>query len=286
MHRLLLASLLLSTAAFAAVDATQFNEAKGLFDQRKLPEAQSAFEKLAAAAPQDPEVNFYLGDLARRRGDFDKATELLLKSTAAAPTVARYYSALGDVHGQAAQKASIFSQPGLAKKCRLAYEKAVELEPTNVNYRRSLLGFYRQAPGIVGGGMDKAYAQAEEIRKLNAAAGRIELAGLYVADKKNSEALALFEEVLKATPDDYGANYQIGRMAALTGTAVDRGLETLKKCLTLTPPVDLPPHAAVQWRIGNLWEKKGDKAAARTAYEASLKLDPKFTQATDSLKKL
>jgi tetratricopeptide (TPR) repeat protein len=174
----------------------------------------------------------------------------------------------------------------LARKCRAAYEKAVELEPTNLNFRRSLLNFYRQAPGIVGGGMDKAYAQAEEMRKLDAAAGRFEMAGLYVADKKYTEAFSLYDAALKDTPEDYSLLFQVGRLAAITGQQVDRGMELLKKCLTMTAPPNTPSHAAVHWRLGNLWEKKGDKAAARTAYEASLKIDPKFAQAIDSLKAL
>lgn len=286
MHRHLSALLFLATAAFAAVDPTQFSSAKTLFDQRKLAEAQSAFEKLSAANPNDPEVNFYLGEIARRREDFDQAVEFLLKATQAAPATARYFNALGDTYGQAAQKASVFSKPGLASKCRVAYEKAVELDPASVNYRRSLLGYYRQAPGFMGGGMDKAYAQAEEIRKLDASAGRFELAGLYVADKKYPEAFSLYDAALKDTPEDYFALFQVGRLAAITGQQLDRGMECLKKCLTMTPPPNSPPHAAAHWRLGNLWEKKGDKAAARAAYEASLKIDPKFAQAIDSLKAL
>lgn len=35
-----------------------------------------------------------------------------------------------------------------------------------------------------------------------------------------------------------------------------------------------------------IWEKKDDKAAAKSAYEASLKVDPKFQPAVEALKKL
>ena len=282
----LLLLLLASSSRALAADPAQLTNAKALFDQRKLTEAQSAFEKLSATNPNDAEVNFYLGELARRRGEFDKAIELLVQATVTSPNTARYFHTLGDAAGEAAQKASVFSKPGLAGKCRVAYEKAVELEPANVNYRRSLLGYYRQAPGFMGGGMDKAYAQAEEIRKIDASAGRFELAGLYVADKKYSEAFAIYDAVLKDAPEDYFALFQVGRLAAISGQQLDRGMECLKKCLTMTPPPNSPPHAAAHWRIGNLWEKKGDMTAARAAYEASLKVDPKFPQALDSLKKL
>jgi cytochrome c-type biogenesis protein CcmH/NrfG len=38
--------------------------------------------------------------------------------------------------------------------------------------------------------------------------------------------------------------------------------------------------------MGNILEKKNDPTGARAAYAAALRLDPKFTQAADALKKL
>jgi len=138
----------------------------------------------------------------------------------------------------------------------------------------------------VGGGNDKALAQAQEIKRLDATRGRIAVASVYAADKKYDQAFAEFEEALQANPADYGALFQTGRLAAISGERLERGLETLRQCLALTPPEGQPPHAAAHWRIGCILEKKGDKPGARTAYEASLKLDPNFPQAIESLKKL
>ena len=92
--------------------------------------------------------------------------------------------------------------------------------------------------------------------------------------------------MLKTNPDDYTALYQIGRLAALTGQFVDRGIASLRRCLELTPPPGPQSHAAVHWRLGQLFEKKNDRAGARAAYEAALKLDPNFAQAVEALKKL
>jgi tetratricopeptide (TPR) repeat protein len=180
----------------------------------------------------------------------------------------------------------MLSQLGLAKKCRTAYERAVELEPANIEVHQSLFGFYRAAPGIVGGGKDKALAEAAIIKKLDANRGRQAYATLYFEEKKFDLALAEFDEVLKTNPDDYNALYQIGRLAAVSRQFVDRGLAALQRCLALTPPPGQQGHAAVHWRIGNLQEKRSDPAAARAAYEASLQLDPNYAPAKDALKKL
>jgi len=49
-------------------------------------------------------------------------------------------------------------------------------------------------------------------------------------------------------------------------------------------PRNTPGHAAAQWRLGNLLEKKKTSPGARAGLRASLKLDPNFTGAADALK--
>jgi tetratricopeptide (TPR) repeat protein len=280
------AILVLASLARAAVDPAAFTAAVELYTQHKPVEAQAAFEALVVTAPDNADIQFYLGRLALQRSDHEKAVVYLEKAVALAPGDSRMHYRLGDAYGQSAQKANIFSQPGLAKKCRLEYEKAVELDPKNIDARFGLMGFYQQAPSFMGGGLDKAHEQAEAIKKLDANRGRQAIAGLYVVEKKYDLAFAEFDEVLKTTPDDYGALFQTGRLAAISGDRLDRGLVVLRQCLTMTPPAGQPPLAAAHWRIGNILEKQGDKPGARAAYEASLKVDPKFPQAIESLKKL
>ncbi len=286
LSRALGAFLGLASLGFAAFDPAAFNAAVELYNQHKPLEAQRAFEALVPANPDNADIQFYLGRLALQRGDADQAVACLEKTVALKPDDARFHLRLGDAYGIAAQKAGLFSQMSLARKCKTEYEKAVELDPKNIDARFGLMGFYQEAPGIVGGGLDKALAQAQEIKKLDAARGRGAVASVYIASKKYDEAFAEFDAALQATPDDYGVLYQTGRLVALSGQRLDQGLTVLRKCLTLVPPEGQPPHAAVHWRLGNILEKKGDKAGARAAYEAALQADPKFPQAIEALKKL
>lgn len=284
----LLALFTLAAGAHATLDQTAYNAAVELYNQRQ-PGAQAAFEKLAAANPDNASILFYLGRLALQRNDHESAVKYLEKAVALAPKDSRMHQRLGDAYGLSAQKAGLFSKMSLAGKCRTAYEKAVELDPRSLDARFALLGFYQQAPSIAGGGLDKAHAQAQEIRKLDESRGREAIAGLYIVEKKYAEAFAEFEAGLKDKPDDYAALYQYGRLAAISGERRDQGLAALRKCLAQTPPDTSPPqpgHAAAHWRIGNILEKQNDKAGARAAYEAALQIDPKFPQAIESLKKL
>ena len=279
---------LLATVTVTAPASEKIDQVRGLVRDHQLAAAESASNALVAANPADPAVYALLGSVQIAKEDADAAVAAYEKAAELAPADGDYQRQLGDAYGFAAQKAGMFGKIGYAKKCRVAYEKAVELAPQNLNARSSLMMFYQQAPGMMGGGVDKAYAQAAEIKKLDPARGRLAYASVYTADKKYDQALAEFDEVLKTSPDDYAALYQVGKLAVLSGQYLDRGLTSLRRCLELTPPAapNTPSHAAAHWRIGNILEKKGDPAGARAAYEASLKLDPKFTSAADSLKKL
>ena len=276
----------LASAVLAAIDPAQLKAGIDLFNQRKAAEAQQLFAGLAKADPANAEVQFYLGRLALQTDDADQAIACFEKATSLAPAESRYHHRLGDAYGRAAQKASLFSQMGLAKKCKGAYEKAVELDPRNLDARQALMNFLLQAPGIAGGSVEKAQALAEETKKFDPPRGRQMLAAVYSNQKKYALAFAEFEEVLRDKPDDYTSLYQVGRLAASSGQSLDRGLATLRRCVEMTPPEGEPGHAAAWWRIGNILEKKSDKAGARGAYEAALRIDPKFSQAIEALKKL
>ena len=277
--------LVLATLGLA-LDQAAFEAAVALYHGHRPLEAQKAFEALAAGAPDNADIQFYLGRLALQRNDPEHAIGYLEKAASLAPADGRIHLRLGDAYGMTAQRAGFFSQIGWAKKCQAEYQKAVELNPKDIEARWSLMEYCQQAPSIVGGGMDKAYAQAQEIKKLDPIEGGEALGLTYGVDKKYDLAISEFETVLKLKPDSYVALYQTGRIAALTGERVDRGLASLQQCLSLPPPDGQPPYAAVHWRIGNLLEKKGDKAGARAAYQASLQADPKFKEAIEALKKL
>lgn len=279
-------ALLLLAVATTLSASPAFDAAVELFKQRKDAEARTAFDALLQAEPKNAEVPYYLGRLDMRAKKPDAAIEHFSAAIALDGTKSAYHLELGGAYGNQAQSAGLFGKASLASKARTEFEKAVALDPQSFDAQNALFQYYVQAPGIMGGGFDKALAQSEVLIKLDAIRGKNAKAGLFVREKKYDEAFAIFEEVLKGNADDYGALYGIGRVAAESGRRLEDGLAHLKKCLALTPPPGLPPHAAVNWRIGNIHEKKGDKVAARTAYEAALAADPKFQPAIDSLKKL
>lgn len=282
MLRALLLLTLTILPALAADQATR-DEVNRLFQARKWAEAQAIMEKVTVAEPDNARAWHTLGLTHLARQDAGKAVTVLEKAIQLDPSQSEFHLQLGHAHGLAALKAGLFGKVGHAKKCQAAYEKAVELDPSSINARWSLMEYCRQAPGFIGGGMEQAYAQAEEIRKLDARRGRSAYAALYSAEKKYPEAFAMYEEVLRAQPDDADSLFHVGRLAAESGQQLDRGLGALRQVLTQP---DRAGDARVHTLIGRILEKQGDRPGARAAYEAALSADPKSTQALESLRKL
>jgi tetratricopeptide (TPR) repeat protein len=283
MLRFALVILALTTFPAFGADVPVHEEVARLLQQRQWGEARTLLEQVTARDPANAAAWSSLGQVRLALGEHEKAVAAAEKATSLDSTKSDYFLHLGTALGLSAGKAGLFAKLGFARRCKAAYDKAVELDPANINARWSLMEFYRQAPSMVGGGMPGAYAQAEEIKKIDARRGRAAYASLYSADRKYAEAFALYDEVLREKPGDDDALFQIGRLAARSGEQLDRGLTCLRELISREGrPGDARSHTL----IGNILEKKGDKPGARVAYETALTIDPKFTQAIESLRKL
>jgi tetratricopeptide (TPR) repeat protein len=76
---------------------------------------------------------------------------------------------LGRALGEQASNASFWSAYSLVKRARAEFETAVRLDPKNAEALADLGEFYVDAPGIVGGGLDKAESVALELDRVDAA---------------------------------------------------------------------------------------------------------------------
>jgi tetratricopeptide (TPR) repeat protein len=115
---------------------------------------------------------------------------------------------------------------------------------------------------------------------------RMQLGYLYQEKKKYDLAFETYESLFKDHPDFYSALYQIGRTAAYSGANLEKGIKSLKKYLQHEPQDGEPSLPNAHWRLGLIYEHKGDKEAAKNEYEAALKLESDFKAAKDALEKL
>jgi tetratricopeptide (TPR) repeat protein len=316
------AVLLAATLWLPNVLAGQNGETDGvrLFEAGKYKEAKTVFEPAFKANTRDAAAAFYLGRIALEERRHERAADYFETATKLDPKSTTYFLWLGRAVGREAQQANVLRQPGLAKRTKSAWERAIELDPDNLDARSDLIQYYVQAPGFLGGSTAKAIEQAEAIRERNALRGYLELGALYERDKKFADAekaylaaskeksdrhvgtyrlglfyqntgafdkaFDLFEAMIVANPTESGALFQIGKTGAMSGQRLDRSAEALEAYLTTTPGRNDPTLAAAHWRLGMVHERRQDRQRAKAEYETAVRLDPTLKPATESLKKL
>lgn len=80
---------------------------------------------------------------------------------------------LGRALGEKADAAPFYSAYGLAKRARVEFELATSLDPRNGEALTDLGEFYTSAPGVVGGGNDKAQALVSQLEKVDPARAHV-----------------------------------------------------------------------------------------------------------------
>lgn len=161
--RRMLTFLLLATSLFAASDVKRAQE----LYQRTQYRASLAI--LQAESAPDASAYALMGKNWYMLSEYKKAAEVLQQAVSLDAANSGYIHWLGRVYGRRAETASPLLAPGYASKTRQCFEKAVELDPKNEEALSDLFDYYLQAPGFLGGGLDKASALAKRIGELNPA---------------------------------------------------------------------------------------------------------------------
>jgi len=158
-------SLLLAGSLSAAAAGPALATANADLQAGKADEAIRLLTEALKSDPGNAEANNLLCRVEYTLEQFDQAASHCQKAVDASPKNSEYHHWLGRAIGERASRASFISAYSLAKKTREEFENAVKLDPRNAEALADLGEFDKEAPGAVGGGMDKA---AEIATKLDA----------------------------------------------------------------------------------------------------------------------
>lgn len=289
-----------------------------LFRERKFDEARSMLRDRIARDKSDHLAHYWMGRIAEDEDKFGEAIDWFEKAVKLRDTSALYHTWLGNAVGGEAGRANKLRQPFLARRVKSEFERAVALDPTMLDPRFGLVEFYSQAPGFMGGGIDKAKEQAQEIKKIRPFRGHFaegiiarrqkdvpgeeaaykaalaampdsivtfySLASYYRRQQRWDEALAVYDSLMQRHPADVPVHASWGVTASLAGKHLDRAERELKSWLA-APPKDAPATTTsfVRYHLGQVYEKTARKEPARTEYNEAIKLNPQNNDAKKAL---
>jgi tetratricopeptide (TPR) repeat protein len=251
---------------------------------------------------------------------WDAAIPACEKAVALAPDNSVYHLWLGRAYGEKADRSIFFKAVGLAKKLRTEFERSVELDPGNWQARTDLAEFYLEAPAIVGGGRDKARAQATQLMPLNPAiahwvsariaekendpdtaereyhaaidAGHgdafawLNLAGFYRHTGRLDEMEQALHTMESRPLDRPGALVDGAGLLLRTSRDYPMAIRLLRRYIDSPATVEEAPVFKAHYMLGEVFEKQGNRQAAAEEYRAALSMAHSYTRAQDALKRV
>lgn len=316
-----IALLAISLSAGAAIEPGPGGEAAAaLYHDGQYDAAETAFLSLEKNT-ESASAAYFLGKIQEQRGDLEAAVDWMEQAAERDPKQSIYQQELGEYYGTLIQEASVFGKMSLAKKTRHAFEQAVALDGGNLDARSGLITYYLQAPSIAGGSPEKAMEQAQAIARQDPVRGHFALARVYqvqedfeaaeneyraalaidaetrnhwlalgqflTARERYDEALGVYSERLSLVPDDYLTMYQLGRTVSISGEQLEQGRVAFARYIAeFEPAAGDPGHDWAHYRLGLIYERLSDPAAARSEYREALALNPDHPEAKGALRQL
>jgi tetratricopeptide (TPR) repeat protein len=251
-------------------------------------------------------------------GAWDAGIPFCEKAIALEPNNGLYHLWLGRIYGEKAEHVGFLSAAGLAKKVRSEFERAVELSPDSWEARTDLAEFYLEAPGVVGGGKDKARDEANRLQPLDAGMAHFIKGRLAEKNKDSDTAEQEFHVAVQVTHGGAraclnlaGFYHHMNRLPEMDqalrklesspldhpGALVD-GAGILLRCgrdypmavrllhRYFTSTVEEAPAFKAHVMLGEVFEKQGDRTAAAEEYRSALSMAHTYHPAQEGLKRV
>src|SRR5256886_8924994 len=211
-----LAVLLMTSTAMVAGTIKQdasLEAGRYAYESSEYVKAVQALQAAAAKDPQNADVQLLLAKSYLELQQHDAAIKSAERAVAIDAQNSIYHEWLGRAYGEKADHASWFSAISLAKKTRKEFETAVQLDAKNFSARQALIEFDCSAPGLVGGGEDKAIRPIEQLTEMDAAEGHYAKGNCRRQKKDFAAADEEFTTALESNPKSAELIYDIGDYA-------------------------------------------------------------------------
>ncbi|MEO8870239.1 MAG: tetratricopeptide repeat protein [Granulicella sp.] len=307
----MLLSCSLLTAAYADTAS-----AERALQQGRADEAARLISTVISSQPSDASAHQLLCRVYYAEEMADAAIKECEQAVNSAPDRSDNQMWVGRAYGLKALNAGPFTALSLAKKVRLAFERAVQLDPANIPAANALGEFYIEAPSLIGGGFDKAERVAAGIQRFSPAsthrlramiaekqkdmgkaemefrgavdAGRkpdawVDLGAFYQRQHQTDKAVAALQSALDADRAHGAALMDVSSILTDAHRSPDLAEKVLRLYLASPAKSEAAPAFKVHVQLGQLLAQRGDRDGAHREYLAALELAPAFAPARKAL---
>ncbi len=283
--RQLLITMLISITMFGLGQGqdTLLQKGKEFFNTKEYSKAKQFFENILDQDDENAEAHHWLGRTYFALGEIDEASDHCEKSVELNEKNADYHFWYGQVLGREVQEASIFRQPFLAPKVLEEFERTIELDPKHVRGHIGAARYYLQAPGIMGGDVDKAKEQAQILIDLGEAQGKflmVQIIEQQEGFEKAADAYAEMDKKFNVDKDNPNFYNSYGYFL-LKHKKYDLAIEKFIK------QVELSPDSANSYdSLGDGYRAAGKLKEALAAYKKAVEIDPGFEASKKNIEEL
>jgi Tfp pilus assembly protein PilF len=283
----------------------------------RVDEAEKALHAAIAADPKDARAHQLLCRVYYAQDRGNDAVRECEAAVAAAPNDSVSIDWLGRAYGLKAGHVNPLSGFALAKKVRATFERAVQVDPNNMDAATDLGQFYVDAPSIAGGDIDRARQlagtmatpwparshrllayiakknhddkTAEAEFKAAVAAGHTpdaltDLALFYQTHGQPDQALATIREAIKADHSHGPALVDAASILIDANRAPELAEQALRDYLASPAQSDDAPVFRVHLKLGKLLAAHGDASGAQREYAAAIALASNYGPAREAAK--
>jgi len=210
--RLLFAGVFL--AGLAAGADPDLTEARKLYNS-------TDFERSIKVLQAMPSKNAAVYDLMGRdyfmQAEYKRATEVMEKAVALEPGNSDYALWLGRAWGRRAETFEPVYRSGTRFQSAAISGEIRSANTMNLEAQSDLFEYYLEAPGFLGGGLDRAEATAAQIGKINAAEGQWAQAKLAEKRKEAGSAEEHLRRAVELAPQQVGKLLELARFLVKQG---------------------------------------------------------------------
>lgn len=287
----------LSAALLGTLPASAANPARRDLNLGRADSALQSLNATLAAHPHDAEAFNLRCRVYYQEQDWDKAIADCETAVKLNPGDSNLHLWLGRACGKKAEHASLMSSYPLARRIHAEFEQAVQLDPRNAAALADLGEFDVMAPIVLGGGIARAAAIAQQLSSVSPAAALTLQARIAESKKDYDAAESNLKQAIRQSSDpanawmDLATSYRLrGRLdemaaAAHNGAAADphhgpalvdaatnltlsnrepqTAIEWLRQYLNSNAQSELAPSFVVRTQLAELLQQQGDAAGAQ-----------------------